>query len=329
MKILVTGATGFTGFALTEKLLKEGKKVRVLVRNRERLKIKDHKNLDVIVGDLLDEQKVDEAVNGIDIIYHIAAVFRDGSLNDNVYWDVHVNGTNNLLKYALKYDVKKFIHCSTGGVHGHIDEPPADENYRFSPGDIYQVTKLEGEKLALRYFENHGLHVTVIRPTPIYGPGDLRLLKLFKLALNNPTVVIGDGKIYYHLVYVDDLIDGIIKASKKDEVVGQPFIIGGKEILTLNELIDTIQKLHQTKYRRIHLPAKPFQVLGTVLEKLLVPMKIEPPIYRRRVDFFTKSRYFDINKAIQHLDYTPKVSVHEGLQKTSEWYQNNGYLKIK
>jgi nucleoside-diphosphate-sugar epimerase len=326
MKVLITGATGFTGGILAQKLYKHGEDVRVVVRNKSKLRLTNVPYKEVIEADITDAKAVERAVKGVEEVFHIAALFRQAGIPDQAYWDVHVQGTQNLLDSSLKFGVKRFVHCSTVGVHGHIDDPPADENYRFSPGDIYQVTKLEGEKKAIQFHRETGLPVTVIRPCPIYGPGDLRLLKLFKLASLKITPILGRGDVFFHMVYVDDLVDALILASKKEAAIGEIFIAGGPEYLTLNEIVDLIAEITGRPNTKVHLPAKPFQILGFVCEKICIPLGIEPPIYRRRVDFFTKSRAFDISKARNLLNYQPKISLRDGLTNTVAWYKKNGLL---
>lgn len=326
MKVLITGATGFLGGVLTERLINRGFKTRILVRNSNRLSDFIKNNSEIFEGDIVKVSDVDKAVNGVEKIFHIAAVYRTAGITDQVYKNVHVNGTENLLNASLKFKVKHFIHCSTIGVHGHIENPPADENYKFNPGDIYQITKLEGEKKSLEFYKIHGLPVTIIRPAAIYGPRDTRLLKLFQIASKNPKIILGDGKIFYHLAYVEDLADAFILASETDKAIGETFIIANNEIPTLNELVLKISNIIEKPGKIIHFPVLPFQIAGSLCEKVCIPLGINPPIYRRRVDFFTKSRSFDISKAKRILSYSPKVSLEEGLKKTAEWYIKENLL---
>ena len=100
------------------------------------------------------------------------------------------------------------MHCSTVGVHGDVEHPPANEDAPLRPGDVYQDTKLEGERLAQAAASETGIEVTIVRPTGIYGPGDRRLLKLFRGVARRRFVILGDGEIYYHLTYIDDLVEG-------------------------------------------------------------------------------------------------------------------------
>jgi nucleoside-diphosphate-sugar epimerase len=245
---------------------------------------------------------------------------------DRAYWDVHVSGTANLLEAARAAGVGRFVHCSTVGVHGHVDEPPADETYRVAPADEYQRSKLEGERLALRCHGETGLPVVVIRPTAIYGPGDARLLKLFRLAAMRPKIILGSGRIYYHMVHVDDLVDGLLRAAEVDAAVGDVFIVGGEEVLTLNQLLERIAAILGSSGLTLHLPAGPVQLLGSMCEALCRPFGLSPPLYRRRVDFFTKSRAFCIDKAKRVLGYRPKVALQEGLTGTANSYRTLGWI---
>jgi nucleoside-diphosphate-sugar epimerase len=328
LSILVTGATGFTGSNLTKFLLDQNEKVRVIVRNKNGLgNLLSNENLEVIEGNIFDENVVDRAMTGISKVFHIAAIYRTSGIPDQVYWDTHVKATDLLMQAALREGVKKFVHTSTVGVHGDVGcGTPANENSPYSPGDIYQKTKLEAELNVHKFYKTNGLPLIVIRPTAIYGPGDLRLLKLFKIASHKISPILGNGNIKYHMVFIDDLIQGFIKASESENAVGESFIIGGDEVQTLNELLNTIGEVLGKKVSKIHLPAKPFQILGTVMEKIFIPIGISPPIYRRRVDFFTKSRSFDISKAKTIIHYHPKYSLKEGIKKTADWYLINGYL---
>jgi nucleoside-diphosphate-sugar epimerase len=326
MKILVTGGTGFTGHNLSKRLLQDGHQVRLLVRSKKRVALDPHPALEVQEGDIRDRAAVDKAVTGVAKVFNLAAMFRTAASVDQDYRDIHVEGVRYLLEAAVRHQVGRFVHCSTVGVHGDVKVPPATEESPYAPADIYQRTKLEGELLAREFATKNGLALSVVRPTAIYGPGDMRLLKLFKLAVKKITPVIGTGKIYYHMVYIDDLVQGFILASDIEAAIGQVFIIGGEEKMILDDLLSTIAKITGSPDAKIHIPALPFQLAGSLCEKICIPLGIEPPIYRRRVDFFTKSRSFNIGKAKKLLGYTPQYGLYEGLRKTALWYKEHGLL---
>jgi nucleoside-diphosphate-sugar epimerase len=324
VRVLVTGGTGFAGSHLVKRLHKMGMKVRLIVRDKAKCNIFNGLDLEVVQGDVTDMEAVDEAVKGVEKLFHIAAVYRTAGIQDKVYRNVHVRGTENLLEASIKHGVKRFVHCSTVGVHGHIANPPANENYPFQPGDIYQKTKLEGELKAVQFGHETGLPVSVVRPCAIYGPGDMRLYKLFKMASRRIVPILGPGTIYYHMVYIDDLVNAFLLASESEKAVGEAFIAGGAEIPTLNELIQVIASVQNYRPIKVHLPVKPFQWLGSICEKICIPLNIEPPIYRRRVDFFTKSRAFDIGKAARMIGFKPEVSLRDGIERTAAWYSLQG-----
>ncbi len=326
MKILITGGTGFTGHNLGKRLLEDGHEVRLLVRSVSRVALPAHPGLEIQEGDIRDRAAVDKAVTGVAKIFNIAAMFRSAASVDQDYRDIHVEGTRHLVEAAISHQVERFVHCSTVGVHGDVKVPPATEESPFAPADIYQRTKLEGELLARQLAATNGLALAVVRPTAIYGPGDMRLLKLFRLAVKKITPVIGTGRIFYHMVYIDDLVQGFLLASEQKAAVGEVFIIGGDENLILDDLLTTIARITGNPDRKIHIPARPFQLAGSLCEKICIPLGIEPPLYRRRVDFFTKSRSFDISKAKRLLGYRPKFGLEEGLRRTALWYKEQGLL---
>jgi nucleoside-diphosphate-sugar epimerase len=326
MKILVTGATGFTGSNLAKKLISEGHKVRCLVRPSSNYSFLEENGCEIAFGDLRDTVSVENAVYGIEIIFNIAAIFRTWGLPDSVYYDTHVLGAKNLLDAGLKNNIKRFIHCSTIGVHGSIKNPPGDENSPFNPGDIYQKTKLEAEQVALKYFKEKNIPVVIIRPAGIYGPGDVRFVKLFKTISRKKFFMIGSGKTLWHPIYIDDLTTGFELAMTKPNIEGQAFILGGPEYLTLNELTGYIAEATNAPIPRLHIPAKPVQTAGSLCEFFCKPFGIAPPIFRSRVDFFTKTRAFNITKAKRLLGFSPKYGIIEGTKLTADWYKKNNLL---
>jgi nucleoside-diphosphate-sugar epimerase len=212
------------------------------------------------------------------------------------------------------------------GVQGEISDPPAKETAPYKPGDHYQESKMEGEKLALGFFEKYGMAGSVVRPVGIYGPGDTRFLKLFKFINNGKFRMIGPGNVLYHLTYVEDLVAGIILAGEKEAAIGNVYTIGGNEYLPLKDLVKLIADVLQKPVPGKHIPLTPVYMAAAVCETVCRPLGIEPPIYRRRLDFFTKDRAFDISKAREELDYQPRIALADGLAKTAQWYKEQGMI---
>lgn len=324
--MLVTGGAGFTGSHLVRALVADGHSVRVIARNAARARDILPAEVELIEGDITNPDVVARAMQGMQVVHHLAAAYREANIPDQRYREVHVDATRLLLQAAQAENVRRFVHCSTVGVHSHIATPPADESWPHTPGDVYQATKSEGELLALSFQREHGLPVTVVRPVAIYGPGDLRLMKLFRMVARRRFVILGSGDVFLHMVHVDDLVQGLRLAAESESAVGEVFIIGGDEYASLNELSARIAAIYGVPAPRLHLPVWPFYAAGALCEIVCVPFGIEPPIYRRRVSFFTKSRAFTSDKAKRLLGYAPRVSLQAGLDETAAWYRENGYV---
>jgi dihydroflavonol-4-reductase len=211
-------------------------------------------------------------------------------------------------------------------VHGDIEHPPANEDAPLSPGDVYQVSKVEGERIAREASARTGVEVVIARPSGIYGPGDRRLLKLFRGVARRRFVILGDGRIFYHLTYIDDLVEGFHLCGEMPRAAGRTYILAGAEVPTLNDLTAFVAKEAQVPAPSLHLPVWPFWLAGAACEAVCAPFGIEPPLYRRRVDFFTKSRAFDISRARAELGYSPQTSLQEGIQKTLAWYRQQRWV---
>jgi dihydroflavonol-4-reductase len=326
MRIALTGASGYTGGRLLETLRARGDEVHVLLRagpggDRARSAASG-----VVEGDLSDAAALARLVEGCDAVLHVAAVYRTAGHPDEYYREVNVRGTQRLLEAAARAGVRRFVHTSTVGVHGDVRRPPADETAPFAPGDVYQRTKAEAEGLALGFHRERGLPVAVVRPGAIYGPRDTRLLKLFRAIARGRYAVVGSGKSYYHPVYVDDLVHGFLLALERPEAVGEAFLVCGPSYVTQDELAALIARHTGGRVLPFHVPALPLQAAGALVEAVCVPLGIDPPLHRRRVDFWTKSRAFTTEKARRLLGYEPRVTLEEGIARTVASYREAGWL---
>jgi nucleoside-diphosphate-sugar epimerase len=325
-RILVTGATGFTGGHLAERLARQGYDVRALVRDDKRCSDLRASGVEIVKGDLRDPESLHRATNRVDVVYHIAALFRQENVSRREMWANNVQGTKNLLDAATKAGVRRFVHCSTVGVHGDVKSPPANEEAPYRPGDHYQESKTEGERVVLKYRAEGRLPIVVFRPGGIYGPGDLRFLKLIKAVNTGRFVMLGSGKVVYQMIYIDDLIDGIFLCGTKEEALNNVFILTGTEPLTLNELVRRIAEVLGVPPPRLHFPVTPVYLASFVCQWISKPLAINPWLYPRRVDFFRKTRWFDISKAQRELGFSPKTNLKTGTALTVNWYQKQGYL---
>jgi dihydroflavonol-4-reductase len=328
MKVLVTGATGFTGGHLARHLQRGGHEVAALVRRPDAaagLALRSD-GIEIRPGDLTDAAAVRRAADGCELVFHIAATYREAGQADDAYTRVNVDGTRHVLDAALAAGVRRVVHCSTGGVHGHIEHPPADEDAPFAPGDIYQRTKLQAERLAAEYGRGRGLEVVIARPIGIYGPGDLRFLKMFRGIARRHFPMLGSGRVYYHLTYIDDLCRGLILCGTVERAVGRTYILAGARYTTLAELVRLIARELGVAPPAFRLPVWPVWLAGAICEAVCVPFGLQPPLYRRRVDFYRKSRAFDTTRAREELGYNAVTDLETGIHLTAAWYRSQGLL---
>ena len=328
MKILITGGTGFIGSRLALKYLKNGHDVSVLGQSKKTNEIENQKLIEnkggrVYVFDINDFENLYNRLQGIDIVFHLAAAQHEMNIPDKHFWNVNVDGTKNILNACIKAGIKRYVHGSTIGVYGSL-EGQIDEESPTNPDNIYGVTKLEGEKVVLSYKDK--LPLTVIRITETYGPGDYRLIKLFK-AINSKTfLMMGKGENLHHPIFIDDLIYGLELASTSLSAIGNLFVLPGKEIVSTNKMVEDIADILKKKVPNIHLPLPLLLGIAGITESTLRPLGIQPPIHRRRMDFFKKSFTFSGKKAKEILNFDPKCNFKEGAEKTAQWYTSMGFI---
>ena len=327
MRLLVTGGTGFTGSHLVEYLIDKGHYITVL--DNQKGLFYDHllkKGANIILGSVTDHDTVKRSLEDVQDVFHLAAAFRQINASRKTYWDVNVEGTRILCEESLKKPLKKFVYCSTQGIHGDIDNPPGSEDSPIVPVDYYQFTKYEGEKV-VKEFAEKGLKSVIIRPTAIYGPGDPeRFLYLFRFVKKEKFYMFGNGKAFYHPVYIDNLCDGFYAAWESNRTHAEAYIIADEEYFTIKELVKKIGQSMGVKVKFIHLPFFPLYAAACLFEFLYKPFKKSPPLFRRRVDWFRQNRAFKIDKARRELNYNPRIGIEEGLKRTAKWYKDNNYL---
>lgn len=330
-KLLVTGAAGFIGGALFKRLVEYRLDVVGTVLYQQEADTLRDAGYRVEVLDLASDEPWDDLLKNIDIVFNIAALFQEVENTEAMYRKVNVDGTLKLLKTAEKAGVKRFVHCSTVGVHGHVKEIPCTEKTPFNPMDEYHRTKLEGELAVLdfaRTLGDDGMIVTVNRPAMVYGPGDTRMMKIFKAIHSGKFMMIGSGDVLAHLGYIDDQVDSLIlnAVRPREKVHLEAFNIASSRPITLNEMARFIADAAGVKLSKIKIPVAPVWFAGLACEMVCRPLGIKPPIFRRRVGFFTHNRAFDISKANELLDYHPKVTDQDGIKITLDWYMEKGLI---
>lgn len=327
MRAFVTGGLGFTGAALVARLLERGDSVSVLDKNPGLIRAElEAAGADVTLGSITDRHAVASCVDGAEVVIHVAAAFRETGAPDELYHEVNVEGTRVVLEEAIRAGARKFVYCSTQGVHGHIANPPGDENSPIAPEDYYQETKYLGEEVVRQQGEG-AIEYTIIRPTAIYGPGDPeRFLMIFRRVNKGRFLMFGSGETFYHPVYIDNLVDAFQLVVAPGVGAGEAYIIADEEYMPIRTLVEKVGAALEVKVSIPTLPIAPLIVAGNLCEKVCKPFGVNPPIFPRRVDWFRQVRAFKIDKAKRELGYQPRIGIDEGLRLTGAWYRKKGYL---
>jgi nucleoside-diphosphate-sugar epimerase len=331
MRFLITGGTGFIGSRLALRLLNGGHGVRLLsliktpAEQANADELARH-GVELIEASVADRARHADALAGIDVVHHIAATMREADVPDRVFWDTNVAATQDLARASRSAGVKRFVYCSSVGITGGIRGRTVDEGTTPAPKDIYGRTKAAAEAWVLTEARSHGLAATAVRPADVYGPGDNRLLKLFQMIQKGSFFYLGSGTGRRHMIYIDDLLDGMIAAQEHPEAIGCTFHLAGPAPIPLRTLVELIATELNVAPPRKHYPYRPVWMLSWLVEAGCRPFRIQPPIYPRRVDFYAHDYSYDTSRARSALGWTPKVDVVEGVRRTIAHYRAQGAL---
>jgi dihydroflavonol-4-reductase len=286
MKAFITGAAGFIGSRLVDELIRNNWDVSVLIHKRpppweEKCKL--------IRGDITDSKNLLKIPAGTDVVFHLAAALGASLIGREGFQQVNAGGTDNVITAARRAEVKRVIHFSSAGVLGAVKSgETADEHYPLTPKNIYDKTKLEGERIALRHAKD-GMDVVVIRPGWVYGPGDRRTFKLIKAISSKRFILVTKGEKWQTPVYIDDLIHGIFLC-------------------------------------RFSLPLLPVKAAAWSMEKAFRLIKKEAPLTTGKLAFFIHPKPLNIKKAEQALGYSPCIDFKDGIKMALSWYKQKGWL---
>lgn len=321
MRVFVSGANGFIGSHFVEHAVAAGHSVVALCRHApngsglppEQLA---HPKVEIKTGDVLDPASLRNALRDVDCVCHFAAAFKEAGADEDYFRRVNVKGTANLLDAAHAAGVKRFVLCSTAGIYGQRVPGLIDESRPTLPWNAYERSKVAAEAEVRKCAAKVGMEYVILRPTAVYGPRDERLLKLFRSAAKGRFPLFGRGDGRRHMVYVSDLANAFLLACTRMEAANQEMIVAGPEAVPLRELLQTLAALSNRRSAGPRLPLKPMLGLAAITEDLCTRLRINPPIYRRRMDFYTNDAAFDSTRARRVLGWEPKVPLREGLART-------------
>ncbi len=322
MRAFVTGGSGFIGGHLIETLLHRGFEVRALVHRRP---LQTEDRVETVKGDICDQEVLGQAMRGIDVLFHLASALGASTIGEKEFRRINALGTECILQAARSAGVGRVIHLSSAGVFGAVRKGDiAAEAYPPKPITVYDVTKLEGEEVALR-FAQEGSDVVVVRPGWAYGPGDRRTFKLIKSICRGRFIMATRGSGLQTPVYIDDLTRGILLAGEKGRKA-EVYHLAGGEIMSVRKMAEEIAAACGRRLPRVYLPALPARLTAFLLDKSFTPLRREPPLSRSKLSFFLHSKPLSIDKARRELGYAPEVEFSGGMARAVAWYRSQGWL---
>ncbi|MBT7272964.1 MAG: NAD-dependent epimerase/dehydratase family protein [Nitrospina sp.] len=331
MKTLVTGSTGFLGSSVLRELINEGREVKALIRKGTSKKNITGLDVEIAYGDLRDMESIRSALNGCDILYHVAAYYSLWDRNKQLSHEINVKGTRNILRAAKEKDLKKIVYTSTVGCIGlNEDRTPATENTFFNKNTLsndYKKSKYQAEQVALE-FARGGLPVVIVNPSTPVGPRDIKPTPTGKIILDfmnrEMPAYIDTG---LNLIDVKDCARGHILAELKG-IPGDRYILGNQN-MTLLEILITLEKITGLKAPRIKMPFWVALSAGWACEMVANHLTGKPPsIPLAGVKMAKYFMYFDSSKAVNKLGLAQNP-VENALRKSVDWFKENNYLTTR
>jgi nucleoside-diphosphate-sugar epimerase len=324
VEVLVTGGNGFVGHHVVDALLDRGERVRVLALPGEDASGLEQRGVAVHRGDICRPETLATPMRGADAVVHLAAMMHVWRpLRD--YLAVNVGGTEHVCRAALKAGVRRLVYMSSSSVYGMAWDRPVDEGFPLSPfDDPYPRSKAEADKLVQRMIADEGLPAVIIRPDQIFGPGDrLHFAQTADRIRAGRSIIVGRGDNAIPLVYVTDIVQGLLLALDHEKAPGQAFNITNDAPLTQQEFLRAIAAEIGAKAPRLHVPYRALYAAAYAAERLANARggSHRPPITRLGVAFLARDVRFRIDKARRDLGYAPRVTLREGVRLTASWLQ--------
>lgn len=326
MQILITGATGFIGSHLAERLHAKGYALKCLVRKTSNLVWLKDMNIEYIYGDLHDTEVLRKAVAQVDYIYHLAGVTKAKTRAE--YFAGNHTATKNLLDAALSHssNLKRFVHVSSQAAVGPSEQGiPVDEQTAFHPITTYGVSKMEAEKECINRMDK--LPVTIVRPPAVYGPRDKDVFAFFSSMSKGLQPMIGFNNKEVSLIHVKDLVDGIVLAGEHTKAAGQTYFISSERFYNWKEVGEVTAGAMKKRALRLRIPE--FIVYTIAAFSELFGLLSRKPVllnFEKARDIVQDAWTCSIKKAKDELGFKESQTLEEGIRNTVEWYYRNGWL---
>lgn len=325
---LVTGATGLIGGQLVEALVLRGERVRAFVRPTSRTERLRALGVEIRIGQLMDNASLVAAAQGVDRVFHCAALVSDWGLSED-FQQANVSGTRNVLAAAARARVSRFVFLSSTDVYG-FPGVPVDETERPSPrGFPFGDSKIEAESLVWNHRRRVSLPTCIIRSGTVYGPGSRFVLdSLVEPMRRRRLALIDGGRHPAGLTYVGNLVDAMVLAADQEAAVGEAYNITDGSRVTWREFIDALADLLQMPRPTRERSHRMAYALASIWEYYYRVMgrAQRPPLTRALVELMGTDQDYCIDKAVAQLGYRPRVSFSEGMRHVGDWLLQEGHL---
>jgi len=326
---LITGASGFIGGRLVQRLVREGRPVRCLVRASSDVSPLAGLDVELIVGELTQPHSLARAAQGAGAVFHCAALVSDWASTREIT-QTNVVGTRDLIESCVDASVKRFVHLSTTDVYGHPAGGPIDEHHtatRFH--NWYAQTKLEAEAEVRRVAGAHALEAVILRPATVYGPGSKDVVgEIAKAIRARHMLLVGGGRAIAGLCYVENLLDAMLLALEHPAAPGQAFNISDGLDVTWRRFVDDLADGLGCPRARFSLPYWLAGAIGVACEqgyrlaRRLTGLSLPPLLSRQAVQVLGRDQDFANRKARELLGWEPRVDYREGMAATIQWLRS-------
>lgn len=326
LKALITGATGFVGSHLADRLIEKNYDVYCLKRKSSSTKWLDGKNLNFIEGDLFSNDVLEKCISEMDFVFHVAGVVKAKTKED--YFRGNYESTKNLLEITSKVNpgLKKFIHISSLAATGPaLSETPVNEKTIPHPITSYGLSKLKAEEIVLKHKDT--MNVCIVSPPAVFGPRDAEILIYFKTFYKGLNSVIGFDKKYLSLVYVEDLVEGIVLTAENEKANSQKYFVCMDNAYNWDQIGDVTSKLFGKKALKIRLPHSVVYTVGYFAEFFSKFSDKTATLNLEKCRDITQLRWTCSNEKIKNeLGFKCNYSIEAGFKKTIDWYKEMKWI---
>jgi nucleoside-diphosphate-sugar epimerase len=326
MKILVTGGTGFIGSHLIARLHRRGDEIRCVSKDRLNSSFLESLNVEVVLADLNNGIGWDTMLDGVEQVFHLAGMTRARTPKD--YYDGNYLATKKLVDVCrgIGSRLRRFVYVSSlSAVGPSLDGHPLSEEAPYHPVSDYGRSKMMGEQ-AVRAVADF-LPVTILRPSAVFGPRERDLYDFMKIIRSGIHPLIGFGKKLLNMVYVDDLVNGILQASESERALGQTYFLGSDVQYATEDIGAAIERAMHRHAMKIRVPE--FLVYGLAAARELAGKLTNTPVFlnlQKARETVQPAWTCSIEKARQQFGYDPEFTLEAGIATTYEWYKEHGWL---